>query len=373
MEKNLLKDYIYPVATISGSIIGVGFFSLPFIANKVGIWLMLFYMVVLTGLILTIHLIFGEISLKTPDHKRFPGFVGFYLGKIPQAFSFFTVILGYFGVLLVYLIVGGQFLTSLCAPFFGQSLIFYTLIYFALAAIIVWFGISAVSKFELGALTFLLLSFILVFLKGLPSFSFYNIPAFQHLNITTFFLPYGAIVFSLWGVGLIPEAEEMVAGNKKNLKKIIVISTLIPAIFYTFFIFLILGITGAHTTESALTGLSDFLGDGVVLISLLVGVIITFSAFITHGLNLKRIFVYDLKIKEKQAIIFTCFVPLILFLMGFNSFVGLISFVGGFLLGIDGIMILLMYKKIGGKNIVIYPLALVFILGIIYNIVFFAK
>lgn len=374
MMKNLFKDYVYPVATISGSIIGVGFFSLPFIASKVGIWIMLFYFVILTILVLTIHLIFGEISLKTPDYKRFPGFIDFYLGEKAKVFSLFSVILGYFGVLLVYLIIGGQFLSSLLMPFFGQSVIFYTLIYFILAGAIIYFGISIISKFEFYALLFLLFSFILVFIKGYQDFNLSNIfvSGFK-LQASSWFLPYGAIIFSLWGVGLIPEAEEMVINSKKSLKKIIIISTLIPAVFYILFVFLILGITGKNTTESALTGLSSYLGNGVVLLSILVGVVITFSAFITHGLNLKKIFVYDLKINEKYALIFTCLTPMILFLLGLNSFVGLISFVGGVLLGIDGIMILLMYKKIGGKYIIIYPLSAVFILGIIYNIIFFIK
>src|SRR3989339_49558 len=372
--KKLFKNYIFPISTIAGSIIGVGFFSLPFIASKVGIYLMLFYFVILTALILLIHLIFGEISLKTPDYKRFPGFVGFYLGKIPQAFSFVSVILGYFGVLLVYLIVGGQFLNSLLSPIFGQSNLFYTFIYFLIATIIVYLGISTISKFEFIALLFLFISFVLVFLKGLPEFSLNNIFVWDlGFGIWDFFLPYGAIIFSLWGVGLIPEAEEMLRGNKKSFRRVIILSTLIPAIFFILFTIMVLGITGSNTTESALTGLNDSLGNGVVLISLLMGVVITFSAFITHGLSLKRILAYDLGIKEKQAVIISCFTPMILFLLGLNSFIGMISFVGGVLLGIDGIMILLMYKKIGGKKYLIYPLYLVFLLGIVYEVVYFVK
>ncbi len=372
--KSLFKNYIFPISTIAGSIIGVGFFSLPYIASKVGIWIMLFYFVILTVLILIIHLIFGEISLNTPDKKRFPGFVGFYLGKNFQMFSFLSVILSYFAVLLVYLIVGGEFLNSLLSPIFGQSQFFYTFIYFLIATIIIYFGISAVSKFEFIALLFLFISFILVFIKGFPQFNFSNFFSTNYSLLTNnLFLPYGAIIFSLWGIGLIPEAEEMLKNNKKSFKKVIIISTLIPAIFFILFTIIVLGITGNKTTESALIGLNNYLGDGIVLISLLMGVIITFSAFITHGLNLKRILNYDLGVKEKQAVIITCFTPMILFLLGFKSFINMISFVGGILLGIDGIMILLMYKKIGGKKWLIYPLSLVFILGIIYEIIYFIK
>jgi len=184
-------------------------------------------------------------------------------------------------------------------------------------------------------------------------------------------LPYGAIMFSLWGTGLIPEIEEMLRGSKKSLKKVIIAGTLIPAAVYLVFIFLILGITGPQTTDSALLGLKNVLGNGIISIALLIGVITTFIAFIACGLLLKKVFMYDLGVKELPAWVFVCFIPLILFLLGVNSFINLISFVGGILLGIDGILIMLMYRKIGGKPIIVYPLMLVFILGIIYSLIYF--
>jgi hypothetical protein len=144
-------------------------------------------------------------------------------------------------------------------------------------------------------------------------------------------------------------------------------------VFYLFFTFLILSITGSHTTESALIGIKDFLGNGTSLVIFLTGMLATLTACIAQGLTLKKVFVYDLKIKEWQAFVMTCAVPLILFLLGLKSFIGLISFIGGVLLGIDGILILFMYKKIGGKNIIIYPLTLIFLLGIIYEIIYYIK
>ena len=82
---------------------------------------------------------------------------------------------------------------------------------------------------------------------------------------------------------------------------------------------------------------------------------------------------FDLKIKHWQAFVITCCPPLILFLLGLKSFIPMISFIGGVMLGIDGIIIMLMYKKIGGKNIVIYPLSFIFLLGIAYEIIYFIK
>jgi len=377
---NFFKKYVYPIAVISGSIVGVGFFSLPYIALKSGVWLMLFYFFVLTGVVLTIHLIFAQISLKTPDFKRFPGFVKYYFGKYAQAFSLFSTILGYYGVLLIYLIVGSEFLANIFQPYFGGSNNFYALVYFLFVSCVIWLGIRVVSKIELLVLSILFLSVIFIFTKGFLQSELLNVFILNHgfsswnfnlKSVSNLFLPYGAILFSLWGVGLIPEAEEMESKNKRFLKKIVLVATLIPAIFYAFFTFLILSITGSQTTEFALTGLKDFLGKNLSLVVFFIGMSSTITACIAQGLTLKKVFAYDLKIKNWQAFIMTCSVPMILYLLGLKSFIGLISFIGGVLLGIDGIFILLMYKKIGGRKIIVYPLSFIFLLGIIYQIFYF--
>lgn len=368
----VFKKYVYPVVVISGSIIGVGFFSLPYIASKSGIWIMLAYFIILTAIVSVIHLIFAKISLKTPDFKRFPGFVKHYFGKKVQIFSLISTIFGSYGVLLVYLIAGSEFLTNIFQPYFGQSSVLYALIYFLFVSLIIFLGIKAVAKVEFWILLLLFLSIIFIFIKAFGQIDFTNFLPESNFNISNLFLPYGPILFSLWGAGLIPEAEEMAKGNKKSVKKIVLIATLIPAVFYLFFTFLILSITGVNTTESALIGLKDFLGSASVIV-FLIGMSATITACVAHGLTLKKVFIYDLKIKNWQAFVITCFVPMILYLLGLRSFIGLISFTGAILLGIDGILILMMYKKIGGKNIIIYPLSLVFLAGIIYQILWFFK
>ena len=172
---------------------------------------------------------------------------------------------------------------------------------------------------------------------------------------------------------MIPEVEEMLAGRKRLLKKIIPVSILIPILVYLFFIYLILGITGGQTTESALVGLKDFFGDGIIGLALLFGIVTTFTSFIALGLTLKKIFWYDLKIEKNIAGAITCFLPLLLFLIGIKQFIPVISFVGGVMLGIDGILILLMYRKVNPRNILALFLFLVLFGGIIYEIIYFLR
>jgi len=374
MFGRLFKNYIYPIAVMAGSIVGVGFLALPYITLQVGIWVMLCYFVVLTALIVCLHVIFAHISLRTPDFKRMPGFVGFYLGPWAEAVALVLMNVGSFGILLVYLIVAGQFLAAIFSPVFGGILVMYVLLFAAAVSFVLYFDIKMISKVEFWALSILAVLFAIIFIKGIPHIKLENlfIPNFK-FQISNSFLPYGAILFSLWGTGLIPEIEEMVRGHKKSLKKIIVIATLIPAVIYFLFIFLVLGVTGSATTESALTGLKDFFNNGIMTVGLGMGVMAIFMAFISQGLILKKSFMYDMGIKEFPAWVFVCCIPLILFLLGFNSFIPLISFVGGVFLGINGIFILLMYQKIGGKAYIIYPLSLIFIVGIAYELFYFLK
>jgi len=47
--------------------------------------------------------------------------------------------------------------------------------------------------------------------------------------------------------------------------------------------------------------------------------------------------------------------------------------VGGMLLAVDGILILLMYKKVNPeKKFIVYPLILVFLIGLTYSIIYFS-
>jgi amino acid permease len=374
-EDSKIKKIIYSISILAGTTVGVGLFALPYIASKVGFLVMLGYFLVLGIIVAVIHSNFGKLSIVTPDFKRLPGFAKIHLGELGKKIAVFSSILGLFGALLAYLIVGGSFLESLLSPIIKiEGNLFYTLLYFTLGAILIFFGIKIIAQIEALGLILFFAVLILIFIRAYPLINIqeFLLPPVK-LDIPTFFLPYGAILFSLWGAALIPEVEEMLGKDKKLLSKIIPIATIIPIIIYIFFIYIILGITGGQTTESALTGLRDYLGGGMVNLALFLGVLTTFTSFITLGLTLKRIFWYDLKIGKNISWLITCFPPLIIFLLGLKSFITVISLGGGVMLGVDGILILLMYQKIKEKKnwLLTLPLILIFVAGLILEIVYF--
>lgn len=365
------KNCIYGLCTLSGTIIGVGLFSLPYIASQVGIWIMLGYFIILGAITIIVHLLFGEVALKTPDYLRMPGFVRIHLGRWAEKVSLVSIILGLFGANLAYLIIGGKFFNSL----FGlENELFGSLIYFIVGAILIYSGIKAVSKVEFWGLILFFIILIAIFLNGLPHFRATNL--ISSISNKDLFLPYGPILFALWGAALIPEIEEMLKKRKHLLKKIIFIALLIPIITYLAFTFFVAGISGADTSDEAIAGLTKFLDNKIIILALFFGLLTTFTSFISIGLTLKKVFNYDLKINKGLSWFITSFTPFILFLLGFQNFIKVISFVGGITIGIDGILIIFMYQKIKkGKRIafLVTPLILIFVLGIIYQIIYFIR
>jgi len=380
LSKN--SDFFQALAILTGTIMGVGLFSLPYITAKVGILTMLFYFLILGAVITLIGLFYGEIALRTKGLHRLPGYTEKYLGKRAKIVAFISSSLGLTGAILAYLIIGGRFLGAILQSCFGSSDFVYVLIFFSAGAILTYFGISSIAKAEffLLILFFFILGFI--FYKG---FWVVNIENLFNFDIKYLFLPYGAILFSLSGTTLIPEVKEMLSKNPKKLKKLILLAILIAAITYLFFIFLILGITGQNTSDDAITGLNGFLGSGVIVLALLFGILTVFTSFLTISLTLKKILWYDLRLKKNLAWLIACLAPLILFLAGFDNFITVIALTGGVMLGIDVIIIILIYLKAKIKGdltpaynlsiprLLVYFMILFFIIGIIYEIIYFLK
>jgi len=375
---NNLKDIVLPAATLTGMIIGVGFFSLPYITLRIGFPLMIAYFLILGTLVTIIHLIFGKLAIKTPDFKRFPGFVKFYLGAGVEKIALASSIIGGLGGLLAYLIVGSTFLESL----FSRVLIIgtnnYILIYFALGSFFVFSGIKSISKLSFWFLSFFFLVLAIMFNRFSPTIQVDNFFLGSIHTIKDFFLPYGAILYSVWGVSLIPDIEEMLRGKKQLIGRTILLATLIPIIIYLCFIYLILGLTGVNTTEMALVGLESHIGAEMVNLLLVLGILTTFTSYVSSGLVLKKVLTYDLRINKNLAWAATCFIPLISLFAGLNNFIKIIGLLGGVGLSINGVLILLMYKKAinnekgtNKKYFWFSPLILIFILGIIYELINF--
>ncbi|MFC1663571.1 aromatic amino acid transport family protein [Patescibacteria group bacterium] len=372
MKKAIL--FIKALSVFLGTVIGVGIFSLPFVALKAGFFVTVFYFLLMGSIAILIHLLYGEVVLGTKEIYRLPGYVGKYLGLGWKKVTFFIISLGLTGALLAYLIVGGEFLNFFFSSYFGGNSILYTLLFFVFGAYLIFRGTKSISQIEFSLLVVFFAILALFFIKVLP---FINVEYFKTFNFEFFTLPYGVILFALWGSALVPEIKEILAGDKKSLRRTIFWGIVIAALTYLIFIFIILGASGPATSKEAISGLAQTLGDNVIRLGFIFGVICCFTSFITLGLTLKKVLWYDFGLKENLAWALTCFLPLILFFLGFREFIEIIGFTGALMIGAEGIIIVFLYreflkKKLSRKmSLVLYLLPGFFILGIIFEILHF--
>ncbi|MFC1700976.1 aromatic amino acid transport family protein [Patescibacteria group bacterium] len=379
----LFNQTVSAIATLAGTIIGVGLFALPYAASKAGLWIMIFYFIILSIVVIFTHLMFGEVILRTKDICRLPGYVNKYLGSGAKIIAFFVAILGISGALLAYLIVGGGFLFSLFGPYFGGANFVYVLAFFLFGALLIYTGIKDISKTEFFLLACFFIVLMAIFFKGFSLINMKYLFNFDNYNIKNFFFPYGPILFSLSGLSLVPEIREMLTENPKNLKKVIIISILIASLTYLFFIFLILGLTGPQTSVEAISGLKNIFGDGLVILAFALGVLTTFTSFIALGLTLKKIFWYDMHIRKNVSWALACFIPFALYTFGLKDFIAVISLTGAIALGASAILVAFIYLKAKNKgdkipaynlclpSFFVYLIAFMFFLGIIYQIWYF--
>lgn len=373
-----MRKYLDSLAIFAGTAIGVGIFGLPYATAKLGFFPTMVYFVILGGVVLILQLTYGEVCLRTNEKHRMPGYAEMYLGKKAKSIVLLSNAIGLYGAILAYLIIGGSFLAKLLSPTFGGPEIVYILIFFATGSLIIFLGTGLVAKSEVFSLSIFFAVLAFLFYQGLPHINNAN---FLTVDISNLFFPYGVILFSIAGITIIPETREILGKNAKQLKSIIIIGSLIPIITSIVFIYLILGVTGADTTQDALTGLRSILGEKTLIAGFIFGIITTFTSYLTIGLTLKKIFWYDLKFSHARSWIMATFVPMLLYFLGIQNFIKIIAFSAALTALVEGSIVYMIYlkaRKVGErtpeyelhfKKWMLYPLMALFTVGIAVTII----
>jgi amino acid permease len=323
-----------------GMIFGAGVFALPDTFARAGIFWGFFHFALAFVILLFLHLLYGEIAFYTGGKHRLTGYVEIFLGKWAKELIFLTTIVSYYGSLLVYGLLAGLFLANI---FVGLSAANLAVLFFVFCGILLLYRKGNTSSINFY-LTIPLFGFILYLL-------FLALP---HIKITNFsfwgadwFLPYGVWLFALSGFSVIPEIRDIFVGlSVKKFKTVISSGFIIAAFFFLVFILAVYGTGGSTTTEDAISGLAAVLGAKALAVGSLIGFLAVFGAYLALALDMKNIFKIDYKIPNFISILLTVIPPLILFLIGAHDFVKILGVTGTLGMGVVGVFIILMYRKL---------------------------
>jgi len=191
------------------------------------------------------------------------------------------------------------------------------------------------------------------------------------------------VLFALSGGVVIPTVLGYFRNNGESSRKAklpIILGSLVPAFIYFLFIVGVWKLS-KEVSEDAVSGLINRLPSLLLVALGVLGAISLWSTYIVIGRNIKKSFEHDLGFPHFYAGLIAVFSPLLLYFLGFKNFLGMVAFVGGLFISIEGILIILMWRrasKISNENqffqkinpLIIYGLLLVFSGGIIYTLLY---
>ena len=357
------KNFLLSVGLLAGTIIGAGVFSLPYIFKTAGLSSGFFYLALGTIVYVAIYRMYAQVILQTPGHHRFVGYVKKYLGEGLSLSAILMSVVQVIFVLTIYLILSQSFANLIMNFGYGVEKM---IVFWAIGSAIIFLGARRIAWLEslvtVGIIAVIFLVFIFALLSGKPFPVDTILP-----NWGNFLLPLGPILFSLAGRQAIPDMVKL----NGNYKKTIFFGVFLSVAVYLLFIFSVLALSPV-ITEDAVSGLAGNL-PGLLFLGIIgfFGILSLLSSYGTVGRDVYESLEFDLRMPFWLRFLIIVFGPIGFYFAGLQSFIGLVSFVGGIFLALEGIFIVWMWLKATQKRIS-WPVALllsVFMVALVYEII----
>lgn len=358
IKKRDLPLIFESMAILAGTIIGGGIFVLPYINIKSGIIVSNVWLLFLCGLLCLLHLIFGEIILKTKQEMRLPGYAGYYLGKMVKKFLNFVSIFAMAFSLLIYIILANKFVHVLMGDNFGYIKP-YTFIFIWLALnVFLFLKMVDASKLNFG-LTFCLMG-LMVLLSYLcfQRLEVENLILIKQTVSNYWYIAYGVIFFAIDGLVAMPMMFNFLK-HKKASKAVYVKSVILTYVFIFLLFFAFMNsvslLSGFSTSIDTFSGLIPFLGRGVLVLGALIGLLAVVTSYIVFVNYYKDMLRCDVNCNKIVSVLVSMFLPLGFLLLDIKKLDDLMSLVGGVIGGMIAVIVLLIYHKIRNKNVKTSP------------------
>lgn len=369
------RKFIYSVAVLIGSMVGVGIFGLPYAFAKVGFLAGIFFLILIALSTVLVNLMYGEVILRTHAKHQLLGYTRRYLGPTFEKLVFFSAVLGGYVGLLAYIIISSNFLNTLLSPLFYVPPSTYSIGFAIVLSIIVFRGIKTVSWLEMIFASMFVAIIILIFATGSKGINPGN---FLGFNRSFIFLPYGILLFAFAGLIGIPIQREILVGQEHRLKSSIWTAIGIAAGLYVLFTLTVVGISGNMTTPDAVSGLYKFLGSKITFLTALFGIFAITTSFMMLASGMIQTFHFDFNVGRFKSWLLVIAPPVLLYLAGIRAFVDIVSLAGGVAIGLEQILVTFLYAKAKSdgdrvpeysldiRPALLYVLITVLMIGIVY-------
>jgi tyrosine-specific transport protein len=370
--------YYEAIATLTGCVIGAGILGIPYVVVRAGFWTGMLVILALGLVTLLVHLLVGEVTLRSSKCMQLAGYAEKYLGWKGKYLMTASMVIGVYGALIAYTIGVGQSLQAIL----GGSYWLWAVLFYVLMSWLIYgsIGILGQSELIMESIKFIIFTIILAVLFSSPQFF---IERFIGFSWETLLLPFGVVLFAYIGTAAIPEMREEMKVCRLLTRRAIIFGSIIPIVVYLLFAAAVVGVTGIGTTEVATIGVGVMLGGFAFILLHAFAILAMATSFISLGYALKEMYWIDFRLPHGESWALTMFVPFALFVAGIQSFVRTLEIAGTFAGGIAGITVALMHAKAKKRserkpefsvriNWIGYAVLIaVFVIGMVYELLSF--
>ncbi len=341
------------MAILIGTIIGGGIFVLPYMNIKSGIVMTNLWLVFLCVMVCLLHLIFGEIILKTRNEMKLPGYAGKYLGKIFKKFLNFVCVFSIAFSLLIYIVLADKFIKIIL----GTRFLFFQPYLFVLIWLI--FNIFLLFKLaDTSRINFVLtiVEVGLVLALAFLCLNKINFTSIDYSNLAfspVWYSSYGVIFYAIDGLVAMPMMFMFLRHKKASktvyMKSVIWSFVFVFLVFFAFINFVSL-LSTRGTSIDAIQGLAPFLGREIIILGAIAGLFAVVTSYIIVVNYFKDMLRCDVGCNKLSSILLSMFLPLVFLLVSAKKLDDIMSLAGGIIGGMIAVVVLLVYMKIKDKN-----------------------
>jgi amino acid permease len=335
--------FIQAVATLSGAVIGAGILAIPYTVYIAGYWTGVLYLSILGIMMIVLHLMLGEISLRTKGFAPLSKLLKIYIGKKGELLGIGATFIIIYGALTAYIEASGEILHS----FFPASPILWSIVFTLIGTSIALKGVRIVSQWQLLFLIGMILIIVSIALRAVSDTmidwnQFVISPSNSIRDIIT---PYGPILFAYSGLLIIPQIKQIIQKDKTSMKSSIILAGLIPILLYALFVTVVIGVVGSDIGPIASIELGAKMGpqiSAIINIFALLAMLTSFIALTIASVDTYRSFS---QIHPITANFITVFPSLVFVYLNSHIFNLVLGVAGALGVGILSILTVLMFWR----------------------------
>jgi hypothetical protein len=352
---------------LASLIVGAGMFSLPSIFVRSGLIYGLLALGFFTWVSASLSSRYAEVIDEGGSDKRFAGYAKKHFGKKGYLLGLLFTLGGIAISLSIYLSLAPSFF-SLIFPFMPETVSVF--LFWTFGTMIAFLGTKRGSSTSLLVFSLMMVAIALFAVFALFKGDASNITSASLFEPRNLFLPFGPLLFSLSGRSALSAIRERYGEKEYSLtrfKKAIKLGAVIPALIYIVFILMVIALSGGGVTSDAVTGLT-FLPTWALVAMGILGILTIIDSYALIGLEFAGVLSRDAKMPKQLAYGLFAIIPLVIYFLISGDFLTLVGVGGGIFLAAESIMVVLMRRKISGARLSDLVLAVVFLIGIIYQI-----